>query len=83
LKPKSELEMAAYFAASGFIIRGAESYRRLVRKHRDVARRLLDEEKLRKVAVEELSHRLKNKIATIQSIVSYQLRGYPNSGTRL
>ena len=77
LKPKSELELAAYFAACGFIIWGAESYRRLVRKHRDVARRLLDEEKLRKTAVEELAHRLKNKIATIQAIVSYQLRGHP------
>ena len=41
-----------------------------------MARRLLDEEKLRKVAVEELAHRLKNKIATVQSIVSYQLRGH-------
>ena len=29
------------------------------------------------MAVEELAHRLKNKIATIQSIVSYQLRGNP------
>jgi two-component sensor histidine kinase len=77
LKPKSELELAAYVVACGFIIWGAESYRRLVQRHRDVAARLLDEEKLRKVAVEELAHRLKNKIATIQSIVSYQLRGHP------
>ena len=77
LKPKSGIELAAYFAACGFIIWGAESYRRLVRKHREVARRLLDEEKLRKTAVEELAHRLKNKIATIQAIVSYQLRGHP------
>src|SRR5271154_657367 len=77
LKPKSELELAAYVAACGFIIWGADSYRRLVHKNRDVAASLLDEEKLRKVAVDELAHRLKNKIATIQSIVSYQLRGHP------
>jgi hypothetical protein len=77
LKPKSGLELATYSVACGFIIWGAESYRRLVRKHREVARRLLDEEKLRKMAVEELAHRLKNKIATIQAIVSYQLRGHP------
>lgn len=76
LKPKSGLELAAFFVACGFIIWAADSYRRLVLKHRDVARRLLDEEKLRKVAVEELAHRLKNKIATVQSIVSYQLRGH-------
>jgi two-component sensor histidine kinase len=32
---------------------------------------------LRKLAVEELAHRLKNKIATIQSVLSYQLREHP------
>ena len=61
LKPKSGLELAAFFVACGFIIWAADSYRRLVLKHRDVARRLLDEEKLRKVAVEELAHRLRIK----------------------
>lgn len=29
------------------------------------------------LAVEELAHRLKNKIASIQSIISYQLREQP------
>ena len=77
LKPEAWLEILTYIAACGFIIWGANSYRKLVRKHRDVAIQLQDEEKLRKVAVEELAHRLKNKIATIQSIVSYQLRGHP------
>jgi two-component sensor histidine kinase len=77
LKPKGELELFTYIAACGFIIWGANSYRRLVRIQRHVAAQLLNEEKLRKVAVEELAHRLKNKIATIQSIVSYQLRGHP------
>ena len=77
LKPKAGLEILTYMAACGFIIWGANSYRRLVRNHRDVATQLQDEEKLRKVAVDELAHRLKNKIATIQSIVSYQLRGHP------
>jgi two-component sensor histidine kinase len=77
LKPKAGLEILTYIAACGFIIWGANSYRRLVRNSRDVATQLQDEEKLRKVAVDELGHRLKNKIATIQSIVSYQLRGHP------
>ena len=78
LKPKAELELVTYIVASGFIIWGADSYRRLARNHRDIATQLQNEEKLRKVAVEELAHRLKNKIATIQSIVSYQLRGHPD-----
>ena len=76
-KPKVELELVIYLAACGFIIWGADSYRRLVRQHRDLAAQLLDEKKFGKVVVEELAHRLKNKIATIQSIVSYQLRGHP------
>jgi HWE histidine kinase len=33
--------------------------------------------RLRTLAVEELAHRLKNKIASIQSIISYQLREQP------
>jgi CheY-like chemotaxis protein len=66
-----------YLAASAFIVWGADSYRRLVRQHRDLTVRLLDEQKFSKVVVEELAHRLKNKIATIQSIVSYQLRRQP------
>jgi two-component sensor histidine kinase len=76
-KPKVELELVIYLAACGFIIWGADSYRRLVRQHRDLAAQMLDEKKFGKVVVGELAHRLKNKIATIQSIVSYQLRGQP------
>jgi two-component sensor histidine kinase len=64
------LEVAIYALACVLLIWGAESYRRL-------AERLQNEEGLRKLAVEELAHRLKNKIATIQSIVGYQLREHP------
>jgi hypothetical protein len=76
-KPKGEFELVTYLAACAFIVCGADSYRRLVRQHRDLTVRLMDEQKFGKVVVEELAHRLKNKIATIQSIVSYQLRGQP------
>jgi two-component sensor histidine kinase len=65
-----ELELLTYAAACALIIWGADSYRRL-------AARLREEERLRTLAVEELAHRLKNKIASIQSIVSYQLREQP------
>ena len=40
---------------------------------------LEDEENFRKLAVEELAHRLKNKLATIQSIISFQLRDEPQT----
>jgi two-component sensor histidine kinase len=68
--PTRAFELLAYLCACALIIWGANSYRRLVD-------RLQDEEKLRKLAVDELAHRLKNKIASIQAIISYQLRDHP------
>ncbi len=65
-----EIKLLAYLVASTLIIWGADHYRR-------VRKRLEDEEKFRKLAVEELAHRLKNKLATIQSIISFQLREEP------
>ena len=65
-----EIKLLAYIFASTLIIWGAEHYRRLRKS-------LEDEEKFRKLAVEELAHRLKNKLATIQSIISFQLRDEP------
>lgn len=62
-----QIKLLAYLLASTLIIWGAEHYR-------SVRKRLEDEEKFRKLAVEELAHRLKNKLATIQSIISFQLR---------
>jgi two-component sensor histidine kinase len=59
-----------YLVACAFIVWGAE-------RHRVLTQRLKDEENLRKLAAEELRHRLKNKMATIQSIINYQLRGQP------
>jgi two-component sensor histidine kinase len=70
LPPAGDLELAIYAVTSALIIWGADSYRKL-------AVRVQSEETLRKLAVDELAHRLKNKIASIQSIVSYQLREHP------
>jgi K+-sensing histidine kinase KdpD len=59
-----QLNMVTYALACALLIWGADSYRKLVHL-------LRDEENFRKLAVEELAHRLRNKIATIQSIISY------------
>ena len=61
------ISMVIYLFASLLIVWAADHYRRLMK-------RLEEEEKFRKLAVEELAHRLKNKIATIQSIISFILR---------
>jgi two-component sensor histidine kinase len=65
-----EISLAAYLCASLLIVWGADHYRR-------ITKRLRDEENFRKLTVEELAHRLKNKIATIQSVISLQLRDSP------
>lgn len=68
----AETKLLAFLLASALIVWGADHHRRL-------RKRLEDEEKFRKLAVEELAHRLKNKISTIQSIVSFQLRDNPQT----
>jgi len=66
------VSLLIYLFASLFIVWAANHYRELTK-------RLEDEEKFRKMAVEELAHRLKNKIATIQAIISLQLRDSPHT----
>jgi two-component sensor histidine kinase len=66
------ISLIAYLATSLVIVWAADHYRKLTK-------RLEDEEKFRQLAVEELAHRLKNKVATIQSIVSLRLREDPQA----
>ena len=65
------VNLVTYFIASILIVWAADHYRRLTK-------RLQDEEHIRKIAVDELAHRLKNKVATIQAIVGLQLREHPH-----
>jgi hypothetical protein len=66
------ISLLIYLFASLLIVWPADHYRRLTK-------RLEDEETFRKLAVEELAQRLKNKIATIQSIISFKLRDSPRA----
>ena len=45
-------------------------------RYRAVLRRLDEEESYRKVVVEELGHRVKNKLATVYAILRHELRGH-------
>ena len=64
------ISLLIYLYASLLIVWAADRYRKLTR-------RLEDEERFRKLAVEELAHRLRNKIATIQAIISLELPDIP------
>jgi len=66
------ISVIAYLITSLIIVWAAGHYRGLMK-------RLEDEQKFRELAVEELAHRLKNKVATIQSIVSLRLRDEPQA----
>jgi two-component sensor histidine kinase len=65
-----QIILVTYGVISLFVVWIADYFRRL-------SKRLEDEERLREIAVQELAHRLKNKIATIQAIISIQLRDNP------
>ena len=72
LTPGALISVIAYLFTSLIIVWAADHYRGLTK-------RLEDEQKFRELAVEELAHRLKNKVATIQSIVSLRLRDDPQT----
>ena len=62
--------LVIYSATSLVIVWGADHHRSLIKQ-------LRDEEIFRQMVVQELGHRLKNKVATIQAIIGYQLRDKP------
>jgi|ERR1700688_47701 len=63
------VSLCLFVAASVVIIWIAEQYR-------IVMRRLDEEEHYRQVIVDELGHRVKNKLATIHTILRHELRGH-------
>jgi len=66
-----------YLAVSGLTIWGIEHYRSVAARQRQIAKRLIQEEEYRKLVVEELQHRLKNKLSTIHAVLHQVLRDQP------
>jgi two-component sensor histidine kinase len=77
LRTGQELNLLAYFFAALVVAWGADRYRRLAERLEQEIKRRDAEENFRKLTVEELAHRLKNKVATIQSIINSQIRTQP------
>jgi two-component sensor histidine kinase len=54
-----------------------QHYRSIVAQQRKIAKRLLEEESYRKLVIEELQHRLKNKSSTIHAVLHQVLENQP------
>lgn len=68
-QPWETIDVGLFFFAAFCIVWVASRYRAIVR-------RLDTEEAYRKVVVDELGHRVKNKLATVYAILRHELRGH-------
>jgi two-component sensor histidine kinase len=66
-----------FWAVCGLTIWGVEHYRTIVAQQRKIARRLIEEEEYRKLVIDELQHRLKNKTSTIHAVLHQVLQDQP------
>ena len=69
--------MIIYLAVCGLTIWGVEHYRSVATQQREISKRLIQEEEYRKLVVDELQHRLKNKLSTIHAVLHQVLQDQP------
>lgn len=72
-----------FWAVCGLTIWGVEHYRTIVAQQRKIAKRLIEEEEYRKLLVDELQHRLKNKTSTIHAVLHQVLQDQPQIWGRI
>jgi two-component sensor histidine kinase len=70
-----------FLAVCGLTIWGVEHYRSIASNQREIAKRLIREEEYRKLVVDELQHRLKNKLSTIHAVLRQILQDQPQIWT--
>jgi two-component sensor histidine kinase len=69
--------MLIFLAVCALTLWGIEHYRSIAARQRGVARRLIEEEAYRKLVVDELQHRLKNKLSTVHAVLHQVLHDQP------
>lgn len=69
--------LVIYLMICGLTIWGIEHYRSIASKQRDISKRLIQEEEYRKLVVDELQHRLKNKLSTVHAVLHQVLQDQP------
>src|SRR5476651_2541861 len=72
-----------FLAVCGLTIWGVEHYRTVAAQQRDISKRLIQEEEYRKLVVDELQHRLKNKLSTIHAVLRQILQDQPQVWARI
>jgi two-component sensor histidine kinase len=69
--------LVIFLAVSGLTIWGVEHYRSVAAQQRGISKRLIEEEEYRKLIVNELQHRAKNKLSTIHAVLHQVLHDQP------
>jgi two-component sensor histidine kinase len=69
--------LVIYLIVCSLTIWGVEHYRSVAAKQREISKRLIREEAYRKLIVDELQHRLKNKLSTIHAVLHQVLQDQP------
>jgi len=69
--------LVIYLIVCGLTIWGVEHYRSIASRQRQISKRLIQEEEYRKLVVDELQHRLKNKLSTIHAVLHQILQDHP------
>jgi len=72
-----------YLIVCGLTIWGIEHFRSIAVHQRDISKRLIEEEEYRKLIVDELQHRLKNKLSTIHAVLHQVLQDQPQIWARI
>jgi two-component sensor histidine kinase len=72
-----------FLAVCGLTIWGVQHYRSIASRQREIAKRLIQEEEYRKLVVDELQHRLKNKLSTIHAVLRQMLQDQPEVWARI
>jgi len=66
-----------FLIVSALTIWGIQHYRSIASQQREISKRLIREEEYRKIVVDELQHRLKNKLSTIHAVLHQVLQDQP------
>jgi two-component sensor histidine kinase len=81
--PARAVLLAIFLGVSGLTIWGVAHYRAILMQQRRISQRLIEEEKYRKLVVDELQHRLKNKTSTIHAVLRQVLDGQPQAWSNI